>query len=69
MLLRISDFNDEWTAAGLDRLRREFRLRELAVNPGIFPELPLCTLLTYHSAIERYFLVEGLAYEAKTGAR
>jgi hypothetical protein len=32
----------------------------IADYPGTFAELPVCTLHTYHSPHDRYFLVTGM---------
>jgi hypothetical protein len=59
MVLKTPDYNDEWTARHLGLLQRRFHVLPLAEHPGIFPELPTCTLLTYHSTKVRYFRVRG----------
>lgn len=60
VLLRVADYGDDWTASLLPAFKERFFTEEIGVFPGTFPDLPLCTLLTYHSAVERYFLVRGL---------
>ncbi|MBI4626117.1 MAG: hypothetical protein HY736_23215 [Verrucomicrobia bacterium] len=63
-LLRVTDFSDEWNARHLPLLAARFLARPLAEYPGTFPDLPVCTLQTYHSAHDRYFLVTGQRREA-----
>ncbi|PTX98592.1 glycosyltransferase family 39 protein [Opitutus sp. ER46] len=59
VLLRIADYADEGTAANLARLRREFVVETIANHPGTFPELPTCTLLTYHMSRVWFLRVTG----------
>ncbi len=57
VLLRVTDYNDEWTAFSLRLLDARFEAKTIADASGSFPGLPTCTLLTYHSPRLRYFLV------------
>lgn len=60
VLMRVTDFHDEWTAATLAKLHARFHATQVADYPGTFPGLPVCTLLTYHSPTDRYLLITGL---------
>ena len=60
VLLRVTDYNDEWTAFNLRGLAARFETKAVADYPGTFGAMPVCTLLTYHSSRERYFRVIGL---------
>ncbi|HVS52893.1 MAG TPA: hypothetical protein VHD62_11115 [Opitutaceae bacterium] len=57
VILRVSDYRDEWTAACLRQLEARFEAQVVAENAGSFPEVPTSTLLTYHSCQESYFLI------------
>lgn len=59
VLLRVTDYRDEWTAHNVALLAERFVTREVSVYAGTFPALPTCTLLTYHSPTDRYFLITG----------
>ncbi len=59
VLLRVSDYADEWTALHLGLLAARFVTEPVADYPGTFPGMPPCTLLTYHSSRDRYYLVTG----------
>lgn len=61
VLMRVTDYDDDWTRANLARFRSHFRAQEIATYPSAFPSVPVCTLLTYHSATDRYFLISGPA--------
>ncbi len=60
VLLRITDFNDEWNAYNLTLFAARFEAVLVADYPGTFARVPVCTLHTYHSPNDRYFLVTGL---------
>ncbi|MCX6950995.1 MAG: glycosyltransferase family 39 protein [Verrucomicrobia bacterium] len=59
VLMRLSDYHDEWTAYHLPLLAARFEVRAVTEAPGSFPDMPVCTLLTYHGPLERYYLVTG----------
>ena len=60
VLLRITDFNDEWNAYNLKTFTARFDAKLLADYPGNFAPVPVCTLHTYHSPHDRYYWVTGL---------
>jgi len=60
VLLRVTDFNDEWSAYNLSLLAPRFQARLVGDYPGMFAHVPACTLHTYHSPHDRYFLVTGV---------
>lgn len=60
VLLRITDYADVGTRKNLAALLARFDARAVGDFPGTFPELPTCTLHTYHGAHDRYILVTGL---------
>lgn len=60
LLLRVTDYGDEWTAFNLGLLEARFESKRVADYPSTFPGLPVCTLHTYHSPHSRYYLVTGL---------
>lgn len=59
LLVRVSDYHDEFTRERLRRFAERFEVVAVADDEGTFPDLPPCTLLTYHRSRERYFLVRG----------
>jgi len=60
VLVRVSDYHDEWTAYHLPQIATRFEMQALTEAPGSFPGMPVCTLLTYHGPLERYFLITAL---------
>lgn len=60
VLLRITDFNDEWNAYNLSLFAARFDAKLVADYPGNFARVPVCTLHTYHSPHDRYYWVTGL---------
>jgi hypothetical protein len=60
LLVRVTDFRDEWTAFNLGMFKARFEAKQVAEHPSTFQGLPVCTLHTYNSAHERYYLVTGL---------
>lgn len=59
VLLRLTDCADTETARRLNELRLNFDAQVVAVYEGAFPDLPTCTVQTYHSARDWYYLVRG----------
>jgi hypothetical protein len=59
VLLRVTDYNDEWTTVCLRLLTERFELREVGRIEGIFAGHPTSTLLTYTSPLDRVYLVTG----------
>ena len=57
LLLRVTDYHDEWTAACLEELSRRFEAQLVADSDGSFPGVPTSTLVVYHSWHDRYYLV------------
>lgn len=57
LLVRVLDFNDEWTAAQLPRLNEKYSARKLGEWPTPFANFPVCTLLTYHRPHAHYYAV------------
>ncbi len=60
LLVRVTDFGDEWTASNLRLFDTRFESKLVADSPSTFQGVPVCTLHTYNSARNRYFLVTGL---------
>jgi hypothetical protein len=60
VLLRVTDFHDEWTNYCLRLLSDRFEVKSVGEFAGSFAAQPTSTLLTYHSAQERYYLVKGM---------
>jgi hypothetical protein len=60
VLLRVTDYRDEWTAFTTKLLLDRFVVDAVGVYRGTFPYVPTSTLLTYHSAPEWYYLVRGV---------
>ena len=60
VLLRVADSHDEWAADMLARLVRQFEAQHLGDSAGLFPGVPVSTLVVYHSPESHYFLVTGL---------
>ena len=59
LVLRVHDYHDEWTRRQLAQLGREFEVEILGVNASIFRDVPACTLHTYGSWTDQYFLVKA----------
>ena len=59
LVLRVHDYHDEWTRLQLAQLGREFEVELLGVNSSIFGDVPACTLHTYGSWTDRYYLVKA----------
>jgi len=59
VLLRADDFHDDWTSHYVAELEKQFVVQLVAVDPGLFPDVPTCTLLTYQSTPHVYFLISG----------
>ncbi len=59
VLVRVSDYGDEWTSANLSRLTTRFATKLVGDFPATFPEVPVCTLTTYFRPHDRYYLVTG----------
>lgn len=55
-VLTIFDFGDLYTPFWLDRLGREIDLREVGYRPGLFDDLPICSLQTFHSPRLRFLV-------------
>lgn len=60
VLLRATDYNDEWSETVPPQLMQRFEMRLIAEDPSHFANIPVCTLHTYHSTRARYYLVTGL---------
>ena len=60
LLVRVSDYHDDFTREYLRQFLERFDARKVAEDPGTFPDLPPCTLLTYHRSREHYFIVHGI---------
>jgi hypothetical protein len=60
VLLRVTDYRDEWTAFTTQLLLDRFVVDSVGVYRGTFPNVPTSTLLTYHSACDWYYLVRGV---------
>jgi hypothetical protein len=60
VLLRATDYHDEWSEQTRRQLAEKFNLERLEVRPSEFQRAPVCTLLTYHSARATYYRVTGL---------
>jgi hypothetical protein len=60
VLVRMTDYGEEWTASILPRLTARFDAAVVADYPGTFPEVPVSTLMIYHRPRDRYYLVTGV---------
>ncbi len=60
LLVRVTDYGDEWTAFNLGLFDARFETKVVADTPSTFQGLPVCTLHTYNSPRSRYYLVTGL---------
>ena len=59
VLLRVSDYGDEWSSAKLSQLTTRLTAKVVGDFPATFPEVPVCTLTTYFRPHDRYCLVTG----------
>jgi len=57
VLLCLTDYADDWSARELADLQAKFELRRVADAPSVFEGTPVCTLTTYHSSHQHYFVV------------
>jgi hypothetical protein len=56
------DFNDDWTPGCVQQILQRCNAEELDGRRSFFGEFPVSTLLVYHRANERYFLIHGLKH-------
>lgn len=61
-LLRVTDFQDPGSAQNLEALQHRYNL-ESAASISLFPEMPVCTLTTYHAPTYRYFWMQGIRHQ------
>jgi len=59
LLMRVIDYNDEWSARYGPMLPAEFDTKLLATDASVFADVPGCTLHTYGSWTDRIYLVRG----------
>lgn len=57
LLVRVLDYNDDWTAAHLPLLNKKFAAQKVGEWPTPFADFPACTLHTYHRPRVHYYLV------------
>ena len=59
LLVGIVDYADEFTAYRLKEFRQKFDAEPVGEFTGLFPGIPTCTLLSYHSTLIRFYLTRG----------
>ncbi len=59
VILRAIDYHDEWSDHHIKRIPLLLSVELLAQNPSIFSDVSNCTLHTYSSWTDRYYLVKG----------
>lgn len=69
VLLRATDYHDEWSDHTRGQLEGKFILERLEVRPSSFPQVPVCTLLTYHSARATYYRITGVGHGLEPSKR
>jgi hypothetical protein len=60
VMLRAIDYHDEWSAKHLKMLPLLLNVELVAEKPSIFYDVTNCTLHTYSSWTDRYYLVNGV---------
>ena len=58
-IVKIIDFNDEFTKRHLKTLEDKFNTKKIGEVRSIFNEIQTCTLHTYHSPTFHYYLVKS----------
>jgi len=67
LLLRVIDYHDEWSAYHGPRLQAQFEAQLLATVPSAFADVASCTLHTYGSGTDRFYVVTGVLKDAGAG--
>ena len=67
LLLRVIDYHDEWSAYHGSLLQAQFEAKLLATAPSVFADVGSCTLHTYGSWTDRFYLVTGVLKDARAG--
>ena len=60
VVLRVIDYHDEWSARYGAMLPARLKVELIAEFPSTFADVPNCTLHTYNSWTDRYYLVRGV---------
>ncbi len=67
LLVRVIDYHDEWSAYHGALLQAQFEAKLLATAPSAFGDVGSCTLHTYGSWTDRFYLVKGVLKDAGAG--
>jgi len=67
LLVRVIDYHDEWSAYHGPLLQAQFEAKLLATSPSAFADVESCTLHTYGSWTDRFYLVTGVLKDAGAG--
>jgi len=67
LLVRVIDYHDEWSAYHAPLFQAQFEAKLLATAPSVFGDVGSCTLHTYGSWTDRFYLVKGVLKDAGAG--
>lgn len=67
LLVRVIDYHDEWSTYHGPLLQAQFEAKLLATSPGAFADVESCTLHTYGSWTDRFYLITGVLKDAGAG--
>lgn len=67
LLVRVIDYHDEWSHYHGPLLQAQFEAKLLATAPSVFTDVSSCTLHTYSSWTDRFYLVTGVLKGAGAG--
>ena len=67
LLVRVLDYRDEWSSYHGVLLQTQFETKLLATAPSVFADVGSCTLHTYSSWTDRFYLVTGVLKGAGAG--
>ncbi len=67
LLVRVLDYHDEWSSYHGALLQTQFEAKLIATVPSVFADVGSCTLHTYSSWTDRFYLVTGVLKGAGAG--
>lgn len=60
IVLRVMDYRDEWSARSRAEIPVRFNVEQIGERTSTFADIPACTLHTYNSCSDSYYVVHGL---------
>jgi len=67
LLVRVIDYDDEWSTYHGALFQAQFEAKLLVTAPSLFADVGSCTLQTYGSWTDRFYLVKGVLKDAGAG--